>query len=329
MSGNYTVIVTVVDFNGFYHFLNYGTFSPHVENAYQTFSIGVQFLVQIRTVDAHNQILANANVKAVSADVVLASGYTNSSGWWTAGLWAGYYNITVFWQGVEVARELIRVANQSSFTIQCQVYYPSFKIVDDVNSPLPDAEVYVTSPNGTTTVPPLYTTQDGSISLTQAPGGSYKFVILWKGVTVKDATITVNSDGPYALDTDVYQLTVKVLGNDRTVVSSAYVIVYTQSGVGYGLEITDATGQAVFRLPKGVYKIDVRFSSIYWLTTVTSQTSEPSKLISSSDTLTIILKDFPPTLWTTLGFWLLIACSIIPVLAVVFVLYKRGKILSR
>jgi hypothetical protein len=178
-------------------------------------------------------------------------------------------------------------------------------------------------------VPPLYTAQDGYVNLTQAPGGSYKFVILWKGVTVKDTTITVNSDGPYTISTDVYQLTVRVLGTDRTVVSGAYVIVYTQSGVGYGLEITDAAGQAVFRLPKGTYKIDVRFSSIYWLMAVTSQASEPSKPITSSDTLIIILDGFPPAVWTTLGFWLLIVFSATPVIAVVLILYKQRKIFAR
>lgn len=329
MSGNYTVMITVVDYNGYYHFLDQGTFGPHIESAYHTFSIGIQYPVQIRTIDTHNQILVNANVRAVSADVVLASGYTNSSGWWTSALWAGYYNITVFWQGVEVAKELVGITNQSSFTIPCQVYYPAFKIVDDVDTPLPEAEVYVTSPNGTTTVPPLYTAQDGYVNLTQASGGSYEFVILWKGVTVKDTTLTVNSDGPYSINTAVYQFTVVVLGSDRAVVSGAYVIVYTQSGVGYGLEITDAAGQAVFRLPKGTYRIDIRFSSIYWLTAVTSQKSEPSKLISSSSTLTMILDDYPPAVWTTLGFWLLIVCSVTPVLAIVFVLYKKGKIFAR
>jgi len=107
------------------------------------------------------------------------------------------------------------------------------------------------------------------------------------------------------------------------------VIVYTQSGVGYGLEITDAAGQAVFRLPKGTYKIDVRYSSIYWLMAVTSQASEPSKLITSSDTLNIILDGFPPAVWTALGFWLLIVGLAAPVIAAVFVLYKKGKILVR
>jgi hypothetical protein len=329
MSGNYTVMVTVIDYNGFYHYQNTGSFEPFIEGANVTFSIGVQYPVQVKTIDAHNKILPNATVKAMSGDVVLASGYTNSSGWWNIGLWAGHYNITVFWYGVEVAMEPVQVANQSSFVIQCRVYYPSFRVVDDVKSPLAEAEVYITSPNGTTTMPPLYTAQDGYINLTQAPGGIYRFVILWKGVTVKDEEVTVDSDGPYTLSTEVYQLTVRVLGKDGAPVSGAYVIVYTQSGVGYGLEITDSAGQAAFRLPKGTYKVDVRFSSVYWLTTTASQVSEPSKLIDSSDTMTVILEDFPPAIWTTLGFWIVIVCSIIPVVLAFLFIYKRGRIFTR
>ncbi|MFQ6074275.1 MAG: hypothetical protein ACE5KC_03545, partial [Candidatus Bathyarchaeia archaeon] len=146
---------------------------------------------------------------------------------------------------------------------------------------------------------------------------------------VQQTTVYVDSDGPYTIKTRVYQLTVRVLGNDRAPIQGAYVIVYTQSGVGYGLEITNAAGQAVFKLPKGTYKVDVRFSSVYWLMAVASQASEPSKQISSSDTLTIILDDFPPAVWTALGFWLLIVGLAAPVIVLVFILYKQRRMLGK
>jgi len=217
------------------------------------------------------------------------------------------------------------------FTIGPIVYYDAaFLVTDDANEPLPNAQVYITWKNGTTDLLPRYTATNGFINLTQVTAGNYGFTILWKDVVVQQTMVYVDSDGPYAIKTRVYQLTVKVLGNNRVPIHGAYVIVYTQSGVGYGVEITNAAGEAVFQLPEGTYKIDVRFSSVYWLKAVTSQASEPSRLVSSSDTLIIILDDFPPAVWTALGFWLLIMCLAAPAIAIVFIiLYKKGKILGK
>jgi len=325
MSGTYTVEVSVVDNNGYHHQLNYGVFDPHVEYGYQDFSIGVQYQVQIRTIDTHNQSLADAEVRAVSDGVTLAQGHTNASGWWEKGLWAGYYNITVYWYETEVAKEPIQVTEASNFTVQCKIYYPSFKIVDDVNETLPESEVYVKSPNGTTSFPPFYTNSAGFINLTQVPNGNYTLTILWKGIIVQNTTLNVDSDGPFTIKTHVYKLTVKVLGNNVAPVQGAYVIIYTQSGFGYGFELSDATGQTTFKLPEGTYKIDVRFSSVYWLSIVTASATNPSYTINSSGPLTITLTDFPPPIWTTLGFMLLILLFLLAVIIAVFMVLRHRK----
>ena len=216
------------------------------------------------------------------------------------------------------------------FTIGVIVYYdPAFIVTDDANNPLPNAQVYITWTNGTTDTLPRYTANDGFINLTQVSAGNYGFTILWKDVVVQQTTVYVDSNGPYTIKTRVYQLTVEVLGNNRVPIQGAYVIVYTESGVGYGLDTTDAAGQALFKLPTGAYRIDVHYSSDYWLTVVRTSATEPVS-VAASTSKTIILDDFPPALWTTLGFWVLIVSLVVPVLVVVlFVLYKKGKILGR
>ncbi len=251
----------------------------------------------------------------------------------------GNYTVTVsvidnngYYRDIDLGTfELFIEEGTHVFTIGPIVYYdPAFLVTDDANAPLPNAQVYITWKNGTTDLLPRYTATNGFINLTHVTAGNYGFTILWKDIVVQQTVIYIDSDGPYAIKTRVYQLTVKVLGNNRVPIHGAYVIVYTQSGVGYGVEITNAGGEAVFQLPEGTYKIDVRFSSVYWLKAVTSQASEPSRLISSSDTLIIILDDFPPAVWTALGFWLIIVCLAAPVIAIVFIiLYKKGKILGK
>ncbi len=401
VSGNYTVIVSVIDNNGYYYYLAYGIFNPYIEFGYHVFSIGVQYSIQIKTVDAHNQTMVNAYVCAVSAGIALATGYTNASGWWNTALWAGYYNIIVYWQGVEVLKQPTEISKPSTFTIQCRVFYPTFEMVDDANEPLPEAQVYIKSPNGTTNILPIYTALNGFVNLTQAPAGNYEIAILWKGVIVKTTTQAVDSDGPYTIKCQVYQLATKALDDRGAPIQGAYMAVYTQAGIVYDFKTTDSAGQAVFKipvgtykftvlwrgvvvqqttrnvdssgsytiscqvyeltvqvlgnngaaiegayvivytptgndfkmtnasgltifkLPVGTYKIETYYSTAYWLTHVAVSTTEPSISVTSSGTLKIALAGFPPPIWMTIGFWLIVSFVVIAALGLVYFLYKR------
>ena len=207
-----------------------------------------------------------------------------------------------------------------TFSIGMILYFdPAFQIVDYVDDPLPNAQVYVKWPNGSRDILPRYTSAEGFLNFTDLPSANYEFTILWKDVLVKQVTIDVVSDGPYVIKTDVYQLTVEVLGNDQSAVHGAYVIVYTQSGVGYGLSISDDAGQAVFKLPKGIYDIEAHYSGEYWLRVFTATANETGISVDASRTKTITLAEFPPPIWATTGFWLLL----IPILLVIgVVVYK-------
>lgn len=249
MLGNYTVEVSVIDNNGYYHFLDHGTFDPYIEYATCIFSIGIVIL-----------------------------------------------------------------------------YNPSFKVVDDVDNPLPRAQVYIGLPNGTTNTLPLYTDDNGVINLQQVPPGNYAFIVLWKDVIVQQMTQYVDSNGPYTIKCEVYQLTVEVLGNNGACVHGAYVIIYTEAGIVYDFKMTDVMGRAISKLPVGLYRIEVQYGTTYWLTGVTANATEPLREVTSSDSVTITLTDFPPSIWTTVGFWLLIALIIVAVLGTVGLLHKKGII---
>ena len=207
-----------------------------------------------------------------------------------------------------------------TFSIGIILYFdPAFQIVDDVNDPLPNAQVYVKWPNGSRDVLPRYTSANGFINFTGLPSANYEFTILWKDSLVKQATVDVVSNGPYVIKTDVYQLTVEVLGNDQSAVRGAYVIVYTQSGIGYGLSVSDEFGQAIFKLPKGVYNIEAHLSGEYWLRAFSTVANETGVNVDASKSKTVALAEFPPPIWTTTGFWLVF----IPVLALIgFAVYK-------
>jgi len=313
--GQYNVTISATDNSG------------NTVNGTAFFWIGQTYQIQIKAIDSKVRPLANAWITASVGEYVALSDYTNTTGWIDAQIVGGTYNLTATWQGVVVNSTLnFLVDTNTTMVLNCEVYDPSFLFVDDVDSPLPEAQVFIESPNGTKSTLPLYTALNGFVNLAQAPAGDYGFTLYWKGVEVLQAIQSVSSDGPYTIKCEVYQLVVEVLGNNGAPVHGAYVIVYTEAGIVYDFKMTDATGKAITKLPVGMYKIEVEYSTTYWLTGVTANATEPLKEVTSSGSVTVTLTDFPPSLWTTVGFWLLVAVIIVIVLGAIGLLYKRGVI---
>ena len=313
--GQYNVTVSATDNSG------------NAVNGTAFFWIGRTYQIQVRAVDSKMRPLSNARVAAAVEEYVALSDYTNTTGWIDAQIVSGTYNFTVVWRGVVVNSTLdVSIVANTTLVLNCRVYDPDFLFVDDVNEPLPEAQVFIESPNGTTNILPLYTTLTGFVNLTQAPAGDYEFTLYWKGVKVLQETQSVYSDGPYTIDCEVYQLVIEVEGNEGGSVPGAYVMIYTDAGIVYDFGMTDATGEAISKLPVGVYRIEVHYTTTYWFTGVTANATEPRQEVTSSTSVTITLTSFPPPIWTTVGFWLLIPSIIIVMLAIVGLLYKKGVI---
>ena len=213
--------------------------------------------------------------------------------------------------------------NQTIFRIGVIAYYnPVIKIVDDNDSPLQGAAVYVIWRNGTVEQTPRTTDQNGTIKLTNAPEGQYGFTVYYKNQIVQQTTLQIHSNGPYTIKTLVYQLNVQVLDNNEKPVSNAFVIIYTPLGDGVAVNITDTTGTAIVRLPVGTYTIEGHYIADYWLTpTKTNVTAQI--VISQSTRKQVVLTDYPPDIWTTTGFWLLITAIIIVAVAIALIIRKR------
>jgi len=213
--------------------------------------------------------------------------------------------------------------NQTIFSIGVIAYYnPVIKIVDDNDSPLQGAAVYVIWRNGTVEQTPRTTDQNGTIKLTNAPEGQYGFTVYYKNQIVQQTTLQIHSNGPYTIKTLVYQLNVQVLDNNEKPVSNAFVIIYTPLGDGVAVNITDTTGTAIVRLPVGTYTIEGHYIADYWLTpTKTNVTAQI--VISQSTRKQVVLTNYPPDIWKTTGFWLLITAIIIVAVAIALIIRKR------
>jgi hypothetical protein len=247
--GNYTVKVSVVDNNGYYRFLENGSFLPFVEDNAHVFALGIV------------------------------------------------------------------------------VYYdPAIRVIDDVGDPVPNAEVFVTWPNGTRDMLPRFTSTKGFVNLTDVLPANISLLVLWKDVVVKQANIYVDSDGPYTVRAEVYRLVVSVLGNNRAAVQGAYVIVYSKTGVGYGLDVTNATGSAVFKLPRGTYDVEARYSGEYWLKVVNARAVTQNVSMSASTSRELVLAEFPPPVWSTTGFlFMVLVAAAASVIAGIFLFSRRKR----
>lgn len=214
------------------------------------------------------------------------------------------------------------------FTIGILVYYdPAIRVVDDTAVPLPNAQVYITWPNGSRDIVPRYASANGFINLTHVLAGNYSFTILWKDRVVNQTTMHIDSNGPFTITTNVYPLVVTVVETSGAPLHGAYVMIYTSTGVGYGLSSTDVGGQAIFKLPVGMYRVEAHYSTVYWLSPITTSAVEPSVAITTSEeSVTITFLDLPPPIWTTTGFLFLILAVIVVVGGAVYVLYKKGRI---
>ncbi|UCD26109.1 MAG: hypothetical protein JSV75_04160, partial [Candidatus Bathyarchaeota archaeon] len=88
-------------------------------------------------------------------------------------------------------------------------------------------------------------------------------------------------------------------------------------------------GQAVFKLPEGEYDIEAKYGSEYWLKVVTTDVVEETVTVAASLSKTIMFSEFPPPIWTTIGFWLIIILASTVILGVVLLLRKRGIIFKK
>ncbi len=292
--GDYRVMISVTDNSG------------NIEQSTFTFTLGQTYRLTATIVDSKSRPLPGSILTAWASGFQVFSATANSTGVVNRTVIAANYTLRVSWQGVTVYEAPYSISSDVVLTLTTAVYDPKILVVDDAGAALSEALVSVTHPNGTT-IPTLFTTAtDGSVSLVRVPAGGFRFIVLWKAVTVHDATVQVSSDGPYTLKTMVYQLTVTVRDKTGAPVQGAYVVLYNVYGVVYDFKVTDSGGSVTLRVPVGTYKVEALYSTTYMFTPVTSAVTQSSVAVSSSGSVTLTLPDYPPGVISTSAFYVIL-----------------------
>jgi len=193
----------------------------------------------------------------------------------------GNYSFQLYWQGILVNSSSIHIDSDEQITLSCQVYYASFRVVDDTGVPLTEAFIVVAQPNVTSSL--LTTNSSGYFDLSQIPVGSYEIKVLWQSVNVKTASVTVNSNLYTVLTAAVYHMKIDVVDSENSALSNAIVMMTPPNPYILPQLMTETNSSGFLSLdqiPGGLYSLKVLWQGV--------EVNSTQINVTSSGSLTII-----------------------------------------
>ena len=271
LRGVYNVTVEAADNTGyFYRFPDRPgdeTFGGHRENVSFTFVIGEQVYANFRVLDDVNQVVPGAVVELWEGAFLRASATTDASG--IANLTGvpgiGAYVARVVWAGVRVYDNATNIPGNvtasAPIDLAVQIYLLGVAVVDVGNVGLGGAAVFVTYPNGTSTLTPFITDPAGRASLGRVPVGTHDFRVVWLGAEVHLSSVAVTASGTLRLRADVYYVT--FVATDKALLpveNVQFLVTDTVRDLAVSAVTTDPSGIAQARLAVGDYEWEAWWS---------------------------------------------------------------------
>ncbi len=256
--GRYDVIVWLLDNSGYNHYHHFGMYSfgnYSVESHSYFYIGGLPKFVWVRVQDSLGEPMEGALVSAMVSGVEEMVNTTNATGLCALTVNPGDHDFTVTWQGIVVGSVLQGIADNVTVddpvVVDCSVYYPVFRALDNSQVPIKDAAIYVIHPNGTALLP-VRTDSSGDVTLSQFPEGVCGVVVRWRGIEVSSESVTVDDNVVYPLNCAVYYATVTAVNTDGDPLDNILVTAY-DNATGFILDfmMTDVLGVVVIRVPSG------------------------------------------------------------------------------
>lgn len=291
-AGQYTAVVSLTDNSG------------NKDQRTMSFTLGPVHRLTTRIVDSRSNPLPGSVLSASTNGFQSFSGAANASGIVDGMVVGGNYTLKVSWEGVEVYQGLFSISSDALLTVNTQVYYPTFVVVDDKGQPLPKAPVTIAYPNGT--LGPILTAgANGTVKLVRVPAGGFRLNVQWHAVTVYDGVFDVRSDGPYPVRSSVYQLATTIRDGQGTGVPGAYVVLYSLQDQIMGFNVTDSSGVAVFKVAAGTYKVEAFYSAVQQSGTIKTDVTQTQVLVDSSRSIEVSVDTGGPVSTSTSTFLIL------------------------
>ena len=256
LRGEYSFCVNATD-NTYHNFPNVAGYFGREASGCSIFWVGSRpYPVSLTIVDSLGHPLVGAQVIVNGMPTV-----TGANGTVQYFLSNGTYpSSRVFWEGIQVNNTTLTVSGPGNFTLGTAVYFPVFRIVDNLSLPLSDAFVYVVHPNGTH-YPLAVTNSTGEVALSQVPGGPYGLTVIWHdSIVYSSPPVLVQANGNYTVQVAVYHQNFLVVEpSGLPVPLASVVIVNATTGVLIGAVTTNSSGENGTLLPSGAFDV-----AVYW-----------------------------------------------------------------
>ncbi len=267
------------------------------------------YYVDFTVLDADGIPVDNAliTVSDPASGALVESRLTSTQGQLVSRVPLGSYRVSASWFGIPVMADTgLDVAGDTQMTLNLTIFSTAFRPVDSRGIPLQDATVQVTA-GGFTQI--ANTLGEGSVTF-RTPSGSYRIVVTWQGVEVFDEVQSVDGTSPTLdLAAQVAYLALTVKDANGAPLEGAFVTVMREAET-VAATSTDAEGRADIRLPHGTYEVSVSYRSTYLMTDFATEVQDSAELTQDLP-LEVTMVAFPPPVYTTVLFYLLIAVAAI------------------
>ncbi len=241
------------------------------------------YTLDVRVEDDAGSGLDLAQVVALNSTshLVMDSRLTDVQGDLSVRLPLGSYDMEVYWRGrlVHDSTKGLLVNASRDLTLLADIFRLDLSVTDSGGLPITDAKVVIADADGGTVLDFCITDGDGAMT-TRLALGDYSVSVFWSDVLVHITShLEVTDHDLITIVADVHWVTFTVQDAGGEALPAAGLALVHSTGQSFGVMLTDADGNATFRLPSGAFG-----PTVTWLGVVVF---DEDISISSPDPMTV------------------------------------------
>jgi len=215
------------------------------------------YYLDLEVQDSREEPIQGAEVNIMYGASTIERGTTDENGLLRVRLPVEEYLVRTTWYGVEVNEtnyQMIEEQEENELIIHAAVYYLDIEVIDDQGEVLEDASVefYLDDSLLFTEV----TREDGKVER-RLPAESYQIHTVWRGFTVDEMVISVDSDQELTVGAAVYHVDFTPVDSKGEMLGNAYLEIIHEGSVFEGAEAPVST-----RLPEGEFRLEVTWQGV-------------------------------------------------------------------
>jgi hypothetical protein len=182
---------------------------------------------------------------------------TPESGVVTFRLPTGEYEVRIVWQEAVVYLDVLYLDDNDPWNVLCDVYYAELHVTDSTDVALESALVTFNNASTDRLMGERTTPTDGIVTF-RLPLGTYQVTVVWQETEVWYAERLLDDNEPWTVRCNVYYGELRIIDSRDVPVETALVsLTNATSGRAMGDRTTGIDGVVVYRLPMGVYDVQV------------------------------------------------------------------------